>query len=205
MEKEYSPLERMRILFDKDDKEGKPYYNTLVKAAYRSTQDLQKAEDIVQEAYMRAERSIGNYRNVIDIESSLIDNVDLKKWLYPIFKRQIIDSYRKENGDRRMMRKERGVECLCNDFENLRINYETPEKIAIDKEGGILGNKEVGLISRLNPVLREVLHLRYFEDFSYEDIANRLNLTFSLVSDKIRQSKVVLRRLLKEEGYVHTY
>ena len=100
----------------------------------------------------------------------------------------------------------RGIEYLCGEVENLPfVDYQTPEKIAIDKEGGILGNKEIGLISKLNPIQMDVLYLRYFENLSYQNIADRLNLTFSTVSDKLLQAKNALRRLLKEKGYVHTY
>lgn len=54
-------------------------------------------------------------------------------------------------------------------------------------------------LSRLPPDEYEVLQLRYYEGLSYDEIADRMNLTFSKVDHLIRKARALLGRWVLRE------
>ena len=69
------------------------------------------------------------------------------------------------------------------------------QSLDADRDGG--GGSVSSAIADLPPAEREVLMLKYFDGLSYEEIAQRLNISFSQVDHWIRKARERLSRRLR--------
>lgn len=53
-------------------------------------------------------------------------------------------------------------------------------------------------IDKLKPKYKEVLYLYYYQEFSREEVAKRLNITPRRVSERVNYAQKLLRKILKE-------
>lgn len=128
-----------------------------------------EAEDVAQETFLNAYRSL----------SSLEDPRRFPSWLFQIARSACRDRRRRWSVEER---------ALAERVEWLR------------RRGSGSGSERAddvpGALADLPPVEREALSLRYFEGLSYEEIAGRLDLSFSKVDHLIRKARArVARRL----------
>src|SRR5918998_3082422 len=77
-------IERRR-LDERFEREALPYMNELYAAAMRLTRNPSDAEDLLQEAYLRAYRGFGSFQ----------EGTNLRAWLYRILTNAYINTYRK--------------------------------------------------------------------------------------------------------------
>ncbi len=77
---------------------------------------------------------------------------------------------------------------------NSRIDSDTPEEAFIKDQKSKLLRKAV---SRLRPRYRTLLELRYFKEYSYNEIAKELNLPLDTVKVQLFRSREMLFDLLK--------
>jgi len=80
---------------------------------------------------------------------------------------------------------------------NSRTDSDTPEEAFIKDQESILLRKAV---SRLRPRYRTLLELRYFKEYSYNEIAKELNLPLDTVKVQLFRSREMLFDLLKNTG-----
>ena len=134
-------------------------------------QDYNAAEDAVQNAWMKV---VENF--------SKIQAVPCKKrgaYLVIIVRNEAISMIRKQKKelplDEAIIGKETDMEC------NQQSIFE--------------------LIHSMSPVYRAVLEMRFVEECSTREIANRLHLKESTVNTRIHRGRSLLIKKLKEEGY----
>ena len=53
------------------------------------------------------------------------------------------------------------------------------------------------LINRLQPRYRTIVKLRYFDDLSYDEIAQKLNLPLGTVKIQLRRARLLLAETIK--------
>lgn len=56
-----------------------------------------------------------------------------------------------------------------------------------------------GLVGLLKPRYRELVELRYFEELSYEEVAQRLNLPMGTVKIRLKRAKDLLKEMIVEK------
>jgi RNA polymerase sigma-70 factor (ECF subfamily) len=155
--------------------------------AQRHTGNPQLAEDIVQEAFMRAYSTLQNY------PAQRISTLKLKPWLYKITLNVFYGHLRSSRLQELPLEGTEGnlmLEAIDDDWLN------QPEQVIENKEG--LHKLEVG-VARLPLPFRELVNLYYFEELSYREIAEILNLPPGTVKSGIHRGTRLLRQTLQTQ------
>lgn len=144
------------------------------------TRNRTESEDLVQETYLRAVKSL----------ASLADQNKLKPWLMAILRNVWISQLRKKR-----------VTPIMIEIDN-EINMLGPaERMPTDPCEHLL-NKAEGeavrkALQRLPPSSREIIVLREYDDMSYEEIATTLNCPVGTVMSRLARARAKLRTLLR--------
>jgi len=117
-------------------------------------------------------------------------------WLYSIALNQALDHLRKKKIITIP------IESMIESDAWIRIEYDynlktlsdNPEEALIKKQNAILLRKT---ISSLKPKYRTIIEMRYFKDYSYNEIAKELNLPMVTVKVQLFRSHEILFELLK--------
>jgi RNA polymerase sigma-70 factor (ECF subfamily) len=141
-------------------------------AALRVTRDGVLAEEVAQETFFRAYRSLQNFRG----------DSKLRTWLYRIATNLAIDLVAR--------RRERPMEELPE-----QVSHRTP---ATDVEIKMQSAELREALGQLPEALREPLVLREYELLSYDEIGRRLDIPLNTVRTRIFRAKAQLRDMLKD-------
>jgi RNA polymerase sigma-70 factor (ECF subfamily) len=151
-----------------------PVYNL----CYRMLGNPQEAEDAAQESFWRAYQAIRRYDR----------SRPFATWLLSIAAHYCIDQQRK----RRLptMEIEDWMEEVVPD------NFPSPESIAGRNQQNELLRQ---YLNKLNPQDRAALILRYWYEFSEEEISQTLKLSSSAVKSRLHRARLKLATLLQAE------
>ena len=151
-----------------------PVYNL----CYRMLGNPQEAEDAAQESFWRAYQAIRRYDR----------GRPFATWLLSIAAHYCIDQQRK----RRLptMEIEDWMEEVVPD------NFPSPESIAGQNQQNELLRQ---YLNKLNPQDRAALILRYWYEFSEEEIGQTLKLSSSAVKSRLHRARLKLATLLQAE------
>jgi RNA polymerase sigma-70 factor (ECF subfamily) len=145
------------------------------------------AEDLVQEACLRAIKGI--------TQSDV--RIDPKVWLFTILRNIWINDWRRrvKGPEFIVLGKSRGdavslQDRLCDDRERPEESFER----------NLLSEKVRLAISALPDVFREVVVLRYFEGFSYREIASIVGCPAGTVMSRLNRARAELRAVLEEKN-----
>ncbi len=141
------------------------------------------AEDLTIEAFGKAFKNLHQYS----------PNYAFSTWLFKIATNNCID----------FLRKRRGVfVSIENNQENgdsdspikLRSTEPDPEEKLIRIQKAILMRR---IVHRLKPRYRILVELRYFREFSYEEIAKELNLPLGTVKAQLFRAREMLFKMIE--------
>lgn len=143
----------------------RPVYNL----TYRMLGSPEEAEDAAQETFLRAYSRLDQYDT----------SHKFSTWLFSIANHHCIDRLRKRRGHHVSI-DENPV------LENLEHDAPQPEEDLLSRE---LAAELQGLLGKLEPDYRTPLILRYWEDCSYEEIAETMGLTVSAVKSRLFRAR----------------
>lgn len=156
-------------------------YNTMLLryVMRRSHATKEDAEDIVQNSFIKM------YRNINDFDTSL----KFSSWAYRITHNELIDWYRKQKSRPKLIITDKDEDIFSTIAGDMNI-----EKEAIQKET----KKEIErVIQELDPKYQEIIMLRFFEEKSYEEISDILQIPSGTVAIRISRAKKILEDTLK--------
>lgn len=162
------------------------YERPVFSLLYRMVRDRELAEDLAQEAFIRAYNAIGTYS----------PRYKLSSWLFKIANNLAIDYMRKRRLDTVSMD---GAPNAVTEEEvaqtrlELESDDESPEEYAEHRE---LGDQIEAAIGKLRPLYRTATVLRHVEGCSYEEIASIMDLPLGTVKTYIHRARLELRELL---------
>lgn len=147
--------------------------------AFQITGNLQDAQDVAQESFLRVYRSRDRFQ----------DGRSFEAWLYRI----VVNQARKSLARRR----KRGMRSLEEaGVENFRdLSRPDPAQSAV---AGDLSDKVVKLLQELSPRLRTVFILRDLQGMETAEIALILSRTETTVRRHSADARIRMRRLLEE-------
>ena len=155
---------------------------------FRLTSDTEEARDLTQETFLRAYQAIGKFRG----------DADLKTWLYRIAINQARNRWRwwrrrKRDAtislDAPIGETERTV---ATHLEDTRAADPEQEALAREREGQLRD-----ALQSLRSAYREAVILRDVEGFTYEEIAETLQLNIGTVKSRLARGRLELRRKLE--------
>jgi RNA polymerase sigma-70 factor (ECF subfamily) len=147
------------------------------------------ADDLIQEAFLRAHRSIGRFRGATGEE--------FLSWLRGILAHVLADQIRRYHGtEQRDPTLERALEM---EFERSSAGFaralaaptSSPSQRVVRHERAV---RLAEAMERLTPAAREVLILRHFQDLSFPEIASRMGRTLDGVKNLWIRALARLRR-----------
>jgi RNA polymerase sigma-70 factor (ECF subfamily) len=155
---------------------------------YRLTSDAEEARDLTQETFLRAFQSISRFRG----------DANLKTWIYRIAINQARNRWRWW----RRRRRDVTVSLDATDEQHERPLAATLRNDdAIDPEQETLARERESQLREallgLRPSYREAVILRDVEGFSYEEIAETLQISLGTVKSRISRGRLELRRKLE--------
>ncbi|HLR52531.1 MAG TPA: RNA polymerase sigma factor SigW [Candidatus Avamphibacillus sp.] len=159
------------------------YQNRIYQHCYRMLGNVHEAEDIAQEAFIRAYVNIHSY----DL------NRKFSTWLYRIATNLSIDRLRKRKPDYHLDAEIKGTDGL-----NMYSQLATKERMPDEEVQGIeLQSYIRHQIMELPKIYRTIIMLRYLEEFSLKEISEILDMPLGTVKTRIHRGREVLRKKLR--------
>ena len=147
------------------------------------------AEDLTIEAFGKAFRNIRQYT----------PDYAFSTWLFKIATNNCIDFIRKKR--KMMLSIDRGFENEEGQDISLEVKSEGPgpDDVMMKKQK-VMMMKDV--VDKLKPRYRRLVELRYYQELSYEEIAEELNLPLGTVKAQLFRAREFLYQIMKNSEYV---
>ncbi|HZW82939.1 MAG TPA: sigma-70 family RNA polymerase sigma factor [Candidatus Deferrimicrobium sp.] len=163
----------------------KRYEKPIFALAYRMVGNPEDAKDVAQEAFLKAYRAMATFK----------ENSRFSPWLYAIANNLCIDFLRRKGRNNLSL-----DEALPEGGERQIPGGIEPSKAYEQLETKVLVQK---VLNKLPEKYKNVLILRHMQDLSYEEIAQTLGISVSLVKTHLFRAREALRQqliLLSGEG-----
>lgn len=158
------------------------YQNKLYQLCYRMLGNKQEAEDITQEAFVRAYINLHSYDQKRKFST----------WLYRIATNLCIDRIRKKKPDYYLDAEVAGTDGL-DMYSQIASEERLPEDVVEQME---LQERIQYEISRLPDKYRSVIVLKYIEELSLQEISEILEMPLGTVKTRIHRGREALRKQL---------
>jgi len=136
--------------------------------------------------------TIATFSKAFDKLDSYDDSFAFSTWLQTIASNTLIDFFRKK--DQKTISIDEQKEDKDSNNIDVVDNSLDPENHLIRKQK----NKHItGVVHRLKPHYRELIILRYLDEMSYAEIANKLNMPLGSVKAKLFRARDLLMQILK--------
>ena len=162
------------------------YTSDIYSLLFRLTQNVEEAQDLTQETFLRALKAVKNFRG----------EADLKTWLYRIAVNESRNRFRwwkRRNRDKTVsLDAEDATET--SPYEKISGSSVNPESETLRRE------RQTALrdaLSRLSVNFREAVVLRDIEGLSYEEVAAALETNVGTVKSRIARGREELRKMLE--------
>jgi RNA polymerase sigma-70 factor (ECF subfamily) len=139
------------------------YSNLIYQKIFLMTKYEHIADELLQDIFLK----------VWSNKASLDPEKSFKAWLYTIAQNMVYDYYRKLAHDKKMQ------DYFIESFTNL---YSETEDYLLNKERATILN---AALEKLSPKRREIFKLCKFEDKSYKEVADILQISPSTVSNQL--------------------
>jgi RNA polymerase sigma-70 factor, ECF subfamily len=146
------------------------HYLSLYRYAYRLSGSAADAEDLTQEAYCKAQQQLGQLR----------DPERARAWLFSILRNAYLHRVRADKHER---------------LVSLDSVGDVPEPAPAELPE-VEPERLQQSLNELPEVFRTPIILYYFEDFSYRDIAEQMDLPIGTVMSRLARAKAHLRNRL---------
>lgn len=143
------------------------------------------AEDLTIEAFGKAFRNIESYT----------PKYAFSTWLFKIATNNCVDFIRKKQLSPSPL--DNLQENLDNATINIQSDLPDPEENLINQQK-ISDLKEI--VNQLKPRYRKLIELRYYKEYSYEEISNEMNIPIGTVKAQLNRAKSLLYNILLKTG-----
>jgi len=144
------------------------------------------AEDLTIEAFGKAFKNISQYA----------PNYAFSTWLFKIATNNCIDFIRKKKTSHV------SLDQTNEEHEKATKDIQAP---SLDPEEALINDQKIhlmrSLVSKLKPRYRKLIELRYFNELSYEEIAEELELPIGTVKAQLFRARELLFNILKNTSH----
>ncbi len=161
-----------------------PHMDALYNFAIRLANDPNDAEDLVQDTIVKAYRFFASYER----------GTNAKAWLFRILKNSYINNYRKQS-----------KQPFQVDYDEISTYYESVRSERSDTTDmeeimyrELLDDEVTSALNRLPEDFRTVVLLCDIEGFTYEEIANMLDVPIGTIRSRLHRGRNLLRTSLTQ-------
>jgi len=173
------------------EKEMMPHMAALYNFALRMTGDPDDAKDLVQETYMKAYRFFDKYEQ----------GTNAKAWLFRIMKNSYINRYRKESKEPDKI-----------DYDDVKEFYASVKDAAVDTNdlqekifGNLFEDEVAKALQDLPEDFRTVVILCDIEGYTYEEIADFVEIPIGTVRSRLHRGRKMLQSMLRDYAIAHGF
>jgi RNA polymerase sigma-70 factor, ECF subfamily len=151
------------------------YQGMVFAEALRFTGNREEAEDLSQEIFLKAFEKLSTFKG----------RSKFPTWLYKI-------------GKNLALSKQRSKQIILNPstaIENEISQNHTPEELILESEHQISIRN---LLNKLPHTYKNPLHLYYFENMSYAEISQTLNMKMNTLKSTILRGKEILKKWIQD-------
>lgn len=152
------------------------YQGMVFAVCLKVTGQSNAAEDVAQEVFIKAFRALPSFRG----------DARFSTWLYQIAVRTCLDWKRAYQTEWRHHADTTVEDCQV-------VDTHTPEQMVVEREERVLLAR---LVSELQEPYRSITRWYYFEQLSYQDIANQTGLPLKTIESRLYRA----RRMMRERG-----
>lgn len=160
--------------------------------------DRETAKDLMIEVFMKVH---------INIDSYSAEKAALSTWIYKISKNVLIDHFRSRANNETL-----SIDSLFDNAKNNDSDANVPPFQIADNNANdssellIREERVLELLNALNKLKREdyrkALTLFYFEEKSYKEISDEMNISNSSLKVLLHRAKISLRVILDRQGFL---
>lgn len=185
--------EELQLLYADFEREAVPHMNAVFNFALRMTGDEDDANDLVQETYLKAFRFFDKFEK----------GTNCKAWLFRIMKNSYINDYRKAVKEPNKV----DYEDVQNFYENVKSDEIDSKHYEQDAFSNLLDDEITKVLSALPEDFRTAIILSDIEGFTYEEIADFVDIPVGTVRSRLHRARKMLYAQLydyaKDKGYVN--
>jgi RNA polymerase sigma-70 factor (ECF subfamily) len=182
----------LQIRYRDFEKEALPHLDAVFNFALRMTGDEDDADDLVQETFMKAFRFFDKFEK----------GTNCRAWLFRILKNSYINDYRKATKEPNKI----DYEDVQNFYENIKANEVETQHSVQDVFTNLLDDEISKAITDLPEDFRTVIILSDIEGFTYEEIADFVDVPVGTVRSRLHRARKMLYVQLfdyaKDKGFV---
>jgi RNA polymerase sigma-70 factor (ECF subfamily) len=166
------------------EREMIPHLKSLYHFALRLSGNEDDANDLVQDTYLKAYRFLGSYER----------GSNAKAWLFRILKNSFINNYRKVSKEPSKIDYEEAENFLNTGKASYSDSIDLREKMF----RGLIGDEVSTALNALPVDFRAVIILCDVEEFTYEEIAQIIDIPIGTVRSRLHRARKMLREMLLE-------
>lgn len=160
------------------------YKDSLYFMMLKMTNDPDDADDLTIEAFGKAFRNLKQYT----------PEYAFSTWLFKIATNNCIDFIRKKK------KHTFSINNILDDDNSIDMSHNIPS-LTLDPEEKFIEKQKILLmreiVEKLKPRYRRLVELRYFKEFSYEEISEELKLPLGTVKAQLFRAREFLYNILK--------
>ena len=161
------------------------YWDSIYYMLLKMVNNPSDAEDLTIEAFGKAFRNIDSYT----------PRYAFSTWLFMIATNNCIDFVRKKQSS--PVPFDHGNEVMDNLTHNIQSDLPDPEETLINEQNIATLRK---IVNQLKSPYREIIELRYYREYSYEEIASKLNIPLGTVKAQLYRAKILLYHIFVKTG-----
>ena len=145
------------------------------------------AEDLTIEAFGKAFRSLETFT----------PNFAFSTWLFKIATNNCIDFIRKKQASPSI------IDQGTNEMDSYTVNIQSDN---LDPEEDLINRQKFAqlreVVNQLKPRYKNLIELRYYKEYSYEEISKELNLPIGTIKAQLFRAKSLLYNILNKKGTI---
>lgn len=161
-----------------------PHLDAMYNFALRLTSDPNDAEDLVQDTIVKAFRFFSSYEK----------GTNAKAWLFRILKNSYINNYRKKSKQPSQV----DYDEVSSFYETIRADRTDTSDLEDRMFRELIDDDISNALEELPEDFRTVVLLCDVEDFTYEEIANMLDVPIGTIRSRLHRGRNLLKAQLME-------
>ena len=168
-----------------------PHLDAMYNFALRLTSDPNDAEDLVQDTIVKAFRFFSSYEK----------GTNAKAWLFRILKNSYINNYRKKSKQPAQV----DYDEVSSFYETIRADRTDTSDLEDRMFRDLIDDDIAGALEQLPEDFRTVVLLCDVEGFTYEEIANMLDVPIGTIRSRLHRGRNLLKTQLLEYAQKRGY
>jgi RNA polymerase sigma-70 factor (ECF subfamily) len=168
-----------------------PHKHALYNYALKIAANSDDASDLVQETYYKAYKSFHQFEN----------GTNSKAWMFMILKNTFINNYRKQKREPVKV----DYDEIEDVYESIKSDQSNNNNLDLDFYSNLLDDELSEALSKLPSKMKDVFLLCDLEGYTYEEIAELVNVPIGTVRSRLHRARKILQEELFGYAKVNGY